>query len=245
MPLNKIVYLANRKTDTEGFKKQRNAGLKDTADEQPKTVHPSSQDRMRSASIQYIESFNEREGNRTIPTIDPVEIIQINFYVVFSRDLVRKFYERYGLGVLEYTDFNRTVLLEVLDYRLFNNFQNHVKLFYDARQGSTYEGMSFNLIALIHDYRLLTARHRIQTLTEGAQSITLVSSSNSLIIRQRKRLLSYLEETEQLFTYDPRVEEIITISSSTVDNIQTLAANFDLVHGRNPLQKRHRAQTRP
>lgn len=229
MPLNKIVYLANRKTDTEGFKKKRNAGPRDTEDEKPKTVHPKSQDRMRAAYIRYNESLDERETNRTIEANDTVELIQINFYVVFSRDLVKKFYERYGLGVLEYTDFNRTVLFEVLDYKLFNNFQKHVKLFYEVRQGSTYEGMEFNLIALIHEYRLLTTKLRIQSLTEGAQTITLISSSNPLVIRQRKRLVSYLEKTEQSFTYDPRVEEIITISSSTVDIVQTLAANFDVI----------------
>lgn len=145
---NAIVYLKNEPQHNEGFKKQRGFRRPEPTDDEPKTIYSLRKDQLRQSSIQFTTDQNLRARQRSLDVPRTIDFIIIHFFAFFNLDLQRKFLEKYGLNIIEYSNYNKSVLFEITNQRLFEVFLNHVRQAYESQDTESYEGKPYNLIAL-------------------------------------------------------------------------------------------------
>jgi subtilisin family serine protease len=232
MAENKHVFLRNEASKNDGFKKTRNV-QGDSSDEQEvepsKFPNPSQQDRLRRANAILFAERKVRNEKRTIEVPATIELIVIRFYKVVNENLRKVFYEKYGLLVSSYEDFNKTVLFEIVEHQAFKVFLNHLELFYESPQGESYQGKDYNVIALIHDFRFLSSGRRIKSVAGGLSALSLISGQTQASNIIFESLQRYLQERNKPVYYTELSPEVIEVGDLTREDIVEIADNFDIV----------------
>jgi hypothetical protein len=232
MAQNKHLYLKNEVTANDGFKKTRNMQSNDSDEpetEVSKFPNQAQQDRLRRANAIFYTERKQRNEHRTIAVPAVIDIIVIKFYKVFSDDLKKEFYKRYGIIVSYYEDFNRTISFETTDSALFLVFIQHLELFYSSDLTETYHGKPYNLIALIHDFRFLTGRRRIKSYAGGISSISFIPPQNDKSLTIYNYLLAHLRERNKAIYQTTLTAEIIDVADLSQEDIESIVNNFDVV----------------
>ena len=75
----------------------------------------------------------------------------------------KKFSAKYGLSPVEYIDFNQTVIFQIENEELFENFKSHLSLVINSTEGTIYENQPYNLISLIYKFSFFDSNYRINT----------------------------------------------------------------------------------
>lgn len=223
-------FLKNVPKQNDGFKKKRGWAPKEEEPEEvpPKLIQDFQKDRLRRANALVYSQRKLRREEKTIEIPATIDFIKIHFFSEFNLDLQKKFLQRYGLSVVEYSNFNKSVLLEVVDESLFMAFSEHVQLAYDSSDTDSYEGKPYNLIALIFNFEFLTDKDRIGKVTESGFLISLVSSTLAVSRTQRELMLRFLGERTEVH-FDEEYPEIIEVKDLSIDDLSLVAKNFDIV----------------
>lgn len=230
---NKHVYLRNEVRKNDGFKKTRNV-QGDNNDEQEvetsKFPNPSQQDRLRRANAILFTERKVRNEKRTINVPATIELIIIRFYKTVNESLRKAFYEKYGILVSSFEDFNKTVLFEIVDQTAFRRFINHLELFYESVETETYQGKDYNLIALIHDFRFLSSARRIKSTAGGLSTLSLISAAQKQAEESiRESLIVHLIEKNKPLYLTELSPNVIEVDDLTSEDIVEIADNFDIV----------------
>lgn len=232
MAQNKHHYLRNQQDQNDGFKKTRGfkkVELPEDEEETPKTIAAFQKERLRNDNLLFYSQRKVRKERKTIEIPESIDLIRIYFFAVFNLDLQKKFFAQYGLSVLEYTHFNKTVLFELTNESQFQVFVSHVEMAYESLDTASYEGQPYNLIALINHFEFLTSRKRFGSFTEQGLLLCLISSANKNALIQKQILLNYLSEQKLNSIYNENIPELIEIKTVSREIITTIARNFDIV----------------
>jgi len=232
MALNKIVHLANDPTENSGFKKTRGFKKppeKDDENEAPKIIKLFHQRRLRSSNANFSAERSKRNEERTIEFPANIDLIRIHFYTIFQQDLQKKFFNQYGIFGIEYDKFNKSVLFEIVDERKFAKLVGHIEEFCSADRNSSYEGASFALIALIHDFEFISTNKRLAEIPERGAVISLINSSLRAYANQKSELFKFLEERQIAIIYDDNFPTLLELGEVEDETINELAQNFDIV----------------
>lgn len=231
MAENRFLFLTNRASLNDGFKKQRNAGGDDEDEpevEVSKNPNRTQQARLRRSNLILFSERRTRAANRTIDIPATIETIIIHFFKVFDQSLTKKFIKLYGLEVTSLEDFNKTVFFEIADAAKFQVFLNHLKDFYSSDPSVTYEGKPYNLIALIYDFKFLSTKRRIRSFST-ISTISLLAAQSKAGQRLRESLLAYLTGEELAFDQSPVSPDFIEVSNLQPRTVEEIANNFDIV----------------
>jgi hypothetical protein len=232
MAENKHHYLRNQQDQNEGFKKTRGFKKIDSLDEEEessKTIAAFQKERLRSDNLLFYAQRKVRRERKTISIPENIDLIRIYFFTVFNLDLQKKFFDQYGLSVLEYSYFNKTVLFEIINEDLFQLFVKHLEMAYESPDNTSYEGQPYSLIALINHFEFFTSRKRFGSFTEQGSLLCLISSVNKNAITQKQILLTYLAEENLNIIYDQNYPDLVEIKTVSKKIITTIAGNFDIV----------------
>jgi len=232
MALNKIVHLANDSFENNGFKKKR--GFKKTVEkeddnEAPKTIRLVHQRRLRLSNTSFSTDRSKRNEERSIKFPANIDLIRIHFYAIFQLDLQKKFFNRYGIFGIEYDKFNKSVLFEIINERKFSNLVADIDAFCAAERNSSYEGASFALVALIHDFDFISSDKRLANIPERGAVISLINSSQRVSKQQKDELFSYLEEQKVEIIYNENYPTLLELGEADEATIKELARNFDII----------------
>jgi len=202
---NKHVYLKNEPSSNDGFKKTRNVQTNGIDDEEEeielsKLPNPAQQDRLRRANAILYSERKQRRDQRTIEVPATIELIIVRFIKVFNESLKKEFYNRYGLLISSFEDFNKSVLFEIEDSKLFETFIKHLEFYYESPRSETYQGKEYNLIALIVDVRFLSGRRRFKSYFAGTSSLSLIATQTEPSKLIYNSLIDYLKRKKNQYT---------------------------------------------
>jgi len=232
MALNRIVHLANDPTENQGFKKKRGfTKIVEQVEESdaPKVIRLFHQNRLRSSNSNFSRDRSVRNKERSIELLAHIDLVRIHFYSIFQFDLQKKFFGNYGLFGIEYDKFNKSVLFEIVSERKFARLVADIEAFCKAERNSSYEGQSFALVALIHDFDFLGTDHRLADIPERGAVISLINSSQPVSNNQKGLLFKFLEERQVTITYNENYPTLLELGEADSDVINELARNFDIV----------------
>jgi hypothetical protein len=241
--MNRHVFLNNEKSDRPKFKRQRNiGGNKNTQqdkevieDNTPKVIHEFQKERLRQFNADLYSKRKLRQENRKIEFPKYIDLIKIKFYNIFGNDtnyklnLKDEFYIRYGLFAVEYKDFNKTVLFEIVDSNLFEVFKKHIKNVIDSPIGTTYQNNEYNLISLILEFEFIDSKSRIFTYNKYGVLVNLFQSILLESEMQKESFFDFLKENEIKYTYSDISPDIIEIHQIDKQRIEFIADNFDII----------------
>jgi subtilisin family serine protease len=234
MTSNKLhLYLTNPKELTSGFKKQRNVnGNRDHKEEEeqelPKTPSPAHQERLREAYLSFISEKRIRQQQRIIEVPESIDLLTIHFYKRFELDLQKKFLSNYGLSVISYENFNKSVLFAIDDLELFENFKDHIQKFYKSPQGLSWQGTEYNLILLIHNLEFHTSKKIIQSRDTQQAQFSLIDLYDKKSKAIFQALKDYLNKNQKQYQYLPE-GGILEISNLTNDELSAIVSSFDII----------------
>src|SRR5690554_5158037 len=229
--MKKHLYLNNPKNNSPKFKRGRNISRTDDESEDSIETKIINQLKRRSLHSNYETFHRIREGRyarRTIELPIYIDVIEIKFYVTFNQDLKSKFHSTYGLMPMEYKDFNKTVLFEVIDEKGFENFKNHIEYIINSEDDLEYTGKSYNLIALIHEFSFFDKR-RMGLSAEGV-CISLFHFAQSNAMEQINILIQFLEDSEAKYRLTEN-SELLYLENPTEETLLLIDRNFDIVKG--------------
>lgn len=232
MAANKHVFLKNDVKINDGFKKTRNIQGENNDEEEAETLrfpNQSQQDRLRRANAIFFTERKARNEKRSVTIPVTIELILIRFYKIINEGLRRLFFERYGLLVSYFEDFNKTVVFEIQDQNNFKTFIQHLEMFFESPATETYQGKDYNLIALIHDFKFLSSNRRIKSITGGLSSLSLIPSQNQAANSIYRLLFSYLREKDKPVYTTELSPEVIEVDNLSKEDIVEIVDNFDIV----------------
>jgi hypothetical protein len=227
---NKHVYLNNQKNQKNGFNRKRGF-TKPKDDNEDQKVEPIiNQFRIsgfRQDYNNFNQTYNNRYAKRSIEFPYYIDLVEISFLSIFSLDLKNKFYSKYGLLPLTYSDFNKTVRFEIDDDSLFQNFKNDLEYIISFNEDLRYSGENYNLIALIYQFSFIDKRRKT---TETSDLIISTIQSNAIetVSVQFEKLKSFLESSQIEYTLN-QTEDLIHLSEASDDIITIIEDNFDIV----------------
>lgn len=241
--MNRHVFLNNERSDSPKFNRQRNVGgnnntqqEKDQIDDSElKVIREFQKERLRQYNADFYSKRKLRQEKRIIEFPKYIDLVKIKFYVVFGIDnnyklkLKDEFYSRYGLYAIEYKDFNKTVIFEIVDSILFEEFKRHIKVVIDSPIGTTYLNKEYNLISLIFEFEFIDSKSRIYTYNNKGVLINLFQSILLESEIQKEYFFAYLKENEISYTYSDISPDIIEIHQIDKQRIEFLADNFDVI----------------
>jgi subtilisin family serine protease len=230
MAENQHKYLKNEPNQNDGFKKTRGWTPKEEPEEPepPKRIQAFQKDRLRIANALVYSQRKQRRDEKTLEISGNIELIRLHFFVEFNIDLQKKFLSQYGLSVLEYSSFNKSVLFEITSEELFQTFISHVQIVFESSDDDSYELKPYNLIALIFNFEFITDKHRLGTISETGFLLSLVTSLNPNGKRQVDELLQFLTN-KATTSYDANYPELIEVMELTTIDLDVLAKNFDII----------------
>lgn len=233
MQKNRHIFLINKKNSYPKFNRQRNIQNDNEEEDktpQPKIIKEFQKNRLRKDSDTLYIQRKERNEKRTILFPSIIDLIRISFYCVFTYDLSKKFDSRYGLSVVEYSQFNKTVMFEVLNQEKFKILLSDIQNVVNSPENTSYKGKLFNLIALIYQFEFITSQKRIDNTQGGTFLISLISSANNNpFILQRDKLFSFLQEQKAVISYNESCPDIIEVKKLDKEQTLLIANNFDIV----------------
>lgn len=233
MALKPHLYLSNSRNSTLGFKKSRNVGGNESEEDEEvielsKFPNPSHQARIKESYLSYISSKRKREQERKIQVPAKIDLITINFYSRFNLDLQKKYISDYGLNVVSYENFNKSVLFTVDDLNLFETFKRHLQLFYTSPRNVTWQNTEYNLIPLIHDFEFHSTKKIIHSINETQSLFHLIDTYDDKSKLLNQALIQYLKTIEKAYKYLPEIN-LLEVQSLSRADIEAIASSFDIV----------------
>ena len=246
--MNRHIFLNNDKSDSPKFNRQRNVGggkkvqaenVENIESNEPKIIQEFQKVKLQSLNTDFYNKRISRYESRKIEFPSYIDLIKIKFYNIFSNELngnyklklKDEFYRRYGLFPIEYKDFNKTVVFEIVDNKLFEVFKKHLKIIIESSNGTSYQNKEYNLIALIYEFEFIDTNARLNNFNEENVLVNLISSSNQFYKLQKNTLFGFLDENSLMFSYSENSPDIIEIKDITCDDLEFIASNFDIVRG--------------
>lgn len=229
--MRKHFYLNNQKSNSPKFKRGRNYSQTDDKSHDNVESKVIRQPQRRSLHSNYEDFHQMREkryANRTLELPLYIDVIEIRFYTNFNQDLKTKFNTTYGLMPMEYKDFNKTVLFEVVDEEGFENFKNHIEFIINSKDDLEYSGKSYNLIALIHEFSFFDKR--IKSLSAEGVCISLFHFAQSNAFKQKNTLIKFLDDSEANYRLTEN-SELLYLENATEETLLLIDRNFDIVKG--------------
>ena len=236
--MNRHIILNNEKTSHPKFNRQRNVGggrksEEDTQEEavqdELKVIEEYQKEKLREYNITFYAKRKTRNKKRTIQFSKNIDIIKIKFYNIFNSSLKIKFLEKYGIIPIEYKDFNKTILFEIVDSSLFENFKSHIQTIIDSSNGTSYQYKEYNLLALIYKFEFIDSRARILTYIKEGILLNFIESVDSVFNEQKDELFKYLQNEDLNYSYSENHSGILEIKEIEIAEIQFIADNFDIV----------------
>ncbi len=136
MPSNKHVFLINEKSNNPHFKRQRGwTPKKDDEPEtppEPKFIKDFQKERLRADNISFYSQRKLRNETRQIEFPRYIDLVRIYFHTTFNSDLNKKFEQKYGLSPVSYSDYNKTVVFEIINEQLFRTLKLTLKTLWKA-----------------------------------------------------------------------------------------------------------------
>lgn len=225
---NKHVYLNNKKNQNNTFNRKRffkPTKAKETQEEL--TIKEFQVTNLRNNYIAFNNSYDERYANRTIEFPGYIDLIEIQFLPIFNKDLKNNFYQKYGILPVSYSDFNRTVVFEVVNQKLFNAFKADIEFIISQVKDVPYSGQEHNLIPLVYRFRFINTRANTYE-EEGLILSTIQSESNKIASIQKERLKQFLDEENMSFSTDSD-ENLFYLSTVSKAILVSIERNFDIV----------------
>lgn len=236
MPNNRHVFLSNpegiksefnRKRGWDNNNQNNDDDIQET--EEPKVIQEFQKETLRTNNAEFYLQRKARNNNRTVQFSAIIDLIRIHFFCVFNKDLKSKFYAKYGLSAIEYSNFNKTVLFEISDEALFQDFIKHIQEVVRTSEGTSYVGKSFNLIALILQFEFINSRNRVLTFNEDGVLLILISSGELVYREQKSHLLEYLKAQNIEVSYNDSNPDIIEVSMLPEEQRELIANNYDII----------------
>lgn len=225
---NKHVYLNNKKNQQNNFNRKRGFTPKATEEkpEEPK-IERFQVANLRNYYIAFTKRYESRYNNRTIEFPAYIDLIEIRFLPIFGKDLKNKFFQKYGLLPISYSDFNRTVVFEVVDKESFDDFKSDIEFIISQDEDVPYSGEHYNIIATIYKFRFIDKR----TETNDEEAIilsTIQSTSIEIYNLQKERLKQFLGEANLSFSTNNN-EDLFYLNYVSSDIVIRIEQNFDIV----------------
>lgn len=227
-----LLY-SNSPEKTKGFKKTRGRDTK-KEEQKPEPTPPISQEKKRFLAARLV-AYNSAAANRirrkTLQVPIHIDLIQIDFYVTFDRELERHFFGNYNLSVVEKSNFNKNVLFSIGRGEQFETFMKHVTAISSLREGEDHRNQPFSRLALISDFCLLDANGRKGVLS-GQESYILTICDILEYPGAKGQLDSMTEylKSEGVEIIENRfAENFLFLKNGFPGLDQILADNFDIV----------------
>lgn len=236
--MNRHIFLSNEKSSHPKFNRQRNVGggtinLQESQDEVeetlPKIIEEYQKTNFRLYNLIFYSKRKKRNDTRSIIFPKNIDLIKIQFYNIPDTSLRIKFLEKYGINPIEYKDFNKTIVFEILDKSLFENFKNHVNDIIESPSKTSYENQPYNILALMYKFEFIDSRARIFTYNKEGILLDFIDSVDSIYDVQKGELIKYLKENELNYSYSEDYESILEIEDINREKVQFIADNFDIV----------------
>lgn len=225
---NKHLYLNNRKNQQSGFNRKRGFSQEETEEEpEEPTIKKFQVANLRNNYIDFTQSYENRYINRTIKFPTYIDLIEIRFFPIFNKDLKNKFFQKYGLSPLTYSDFNRTVVFEVVDRNSFDSFKADIEFIISLDEDVPYSGEDYNLIATIYKFRFINKRNKTNE-EEAIILSTIQSASIEIANLQKERLKQFLSEANLLFSTNKN-EDLFYLIHASNDILISIEQNFDII----------------
>ena len=227
---NKHVYLKNEKKHQSGFNRKRGFKPKKPKEEvvvEEPTIKQFQVANLRDYYTSFTQSVESRNANRTIEFPEYIDLIEIRFFPIFNKDLKNKFFQKYGIVPVSYSDFNRTVIFEIVDEKLFNSFKSDIEFIISLDEDVPYSGEDYNIIATIFSFSFIDKR--IETNEEDHLILSIIQSvSIDIANLQKERLKQFLNEANLPFTTNTN-ENLFYINQASNTTIVDIERNFDIV----------------
>lgn len=225
---NKHVLLNNRKNNQSGFNRKRGF-TQETEDEETEepTIKQFQVANLRNYYNAFTESYARRYAQRTIEFPAYIDLIEIHFFAIFNKDLKNKFYQKYGLLPISYKNFNRTVLFEVIDTKLFAFFKADIEFIISLEEDVPYSGENHNLISIIFQFEFFNDRATTRE-QENLIISTIQSASTGIASLQKEKLKQFLIDGEFSFTINDN-QDFIYLNEMEHDTVSFIEQNFDIV----------------
>lgn len=236
--MNKHIFLSNEKSTHPKFNRQRNVGggtinVQESQDEVeetlPKIIEEYQKTNLRLYNLTFYSKRKKRNDTRSIIFPKNIDLIKIHFYNIPDASLRIKFLEKYGINPIEYKDFNKTVVFEIVDTLLFESFKNHINDIVESPNNTSYENKEYNILALIYKFEFIDSRSRILTYNKEGILLDFIESVDQIYEIQKAELLKYLNENELNYSYSLNYESILEIENISREKVQFIADNFDIV----------------
>jgi hypothetical protein len=225
---NKHVFLKNKKNLQSGFNRKRGFKPKEQAEEivEP-TIKQFQVANLRNNYTAFTQSYESRYTNRSIEFPAYIDLIEIRFFPIFSKDLKNKFFQKYGVLPVSYSDFNRTVVFEVVNENSFDVFKADVEFIISLDEDVPYSGEEHNLIATIYRFRFINKRTKTNE-NEGIILSAIQSVSIDVANLQKERLKRFLGNANLPFSTNDN-EDLFYLNQVTNDTIISIEQNFDII----------------
>lgn len=232
MPKNFHLILQNPSTTSPSFKRKR--GFKASPEEKeedigPKVIADFQKRNLASNREAFTTGFNSRNEHRTIDLPTIIDLVKIDFFKVFNSDLRSIFIERYGLTPVDYSQFNKTVLFEIINRRQFQAFQQHVDTIIGSAEGTPYGGKPYNILALMQSYQFIGSKERMSCPWQEGLLLTLIQTEGGEGEQQKAAMIDYLQAQNIRFTYKEDSPYMVQIHSLGEDQMNTIIDNFDVI----------------
>ena len=229
--MNKHVFLNNRKNQQVGFNRKRGFSQETTEEDSEQQAEPTIKQfqvaNLRNYYSEFTNNYENRYTNRSIEFPAYIDLIKIQFYPIFNKDLKNKFYLKYGLLPISYLDFNRTVVFEVADSDLFEMFKSDIEYIISHEEDVPYSGKDHNLIATIFKFNFINKR--AVTREEESVIISMIQSvSYETANFQKDKLKQLLNENDISFSSNTK-EDLFFINNIDGEIINVVEQNFDIV----------------
>ncbi|MFC6861515.1 S8 family peptidase [Zunongwangia atlantica] len=226
---NRHTFLNNTGNQNNGFKKKRGRSSNPDPDSDLEPIINRARIRnLHENMLQFNVALTTRNERRTIEIPDYINLLWIHFYVPFNDDLRKKFYGRYGLLVQAFDAFNRSVLFEVVDQRLFQQLQQHLNLLNDLGTDVNYTHQDYNLIALIDHFEFFDSRLIVPS--EQGVILNIINSSQDIATTQQEFLNDYLNAAQISFDINAS-SDLYFIHEIAEEQLIEISNNFDIVQG--------------
>lgn len=185
---------------------------------------------------QLIEQREQRHSDRSIEIPQHIDYIEIHFFGPYDYEKFSNHYRTvFGLIPVSFRKFNTIGLFAVLNETRFAEFLEQLQRFIDTEDHTGELPYNVN-IRYIKEFFLLTNERIVDftTLYDNAL-LNLVESEElliDLILPIEGRLQAYLGEQNLTFSYNP-TNRTIQIWNITVDSINSILSNFDIIHSVN------------
>ncbi|MBD1426083.1 S8 family peptidase [Sphingobacterium arenae] len=188
---------------------------------------------LRSSYVKFGKDRNQRLSNRNNSLDVPMHIdyIRINFWGQFAvHDYFAKWYEQFGLEVVEVSNFGTTILFAVTETDKFSNFLQSIESV--IKNADDHAGRSYSkLIHYIQDFELLTTSDIV--LTTDKEGVFIFKLADLMVHNNGLeailvKLEDYLQQRAITHIINREIG-IVEIYSTDALDLTEIVNNFDIV----------------